>query len=91
VLPQSQAGRAPLVSQLEAVGHLHLLRAPDGPCDRRYVDDTGVSWCVHELVVDTRPAALYFESVAAFRCVRHYPDDWRQLTPDQLEVLSHAT
>jgi hypothetical protein len=65
--------------------------SPDGPCERRYVDDRGTPWCVHELIPDDGPPSLYFESCAAFRRVRHYPANWRQIGPEQLEALSHQT
>jgi hypothetical protein len=65
--------------------------APDGPCERRYVDHTGVAWCVHELSVHDRPPALYFESISAFRRVSHYPTDWQLLTTDEIEILSNKT
>jgi hypothetical protein len=64
---------------------------PGGPCARRYVDDSGVAWCVHEYAYDDHAPALYFESIGSFRRVRAYPVNWVQLTSDQLEVLSHKT
>ena len=65
--------------------------ACDGPCERRYVDKAGVAWCVQELAMHRRPAALYFESAAAFRRVTHYPSDWHELAIEELELLSHQT
>lgn len=63
----------------------------DGPCERRYVDEAGVAWCVQELAVRHGAPALYFESAAAFRRVTHYPPDWRELAIVELELLSHQT
>lgn len=34
---------------------------------------------------------LVFESDAAFRCVRTYPGNWRELPPEDLERLSWQT
>ena len=65
--------------------------SPDGPCERRYVDDRGTAWCVHELIPDDGPPSLYFESTASFRRVKRYPADWREIGPAQLEALSHST
>jgi hypothetical protein len=65
--------------------------SPGGPCERRYVDPSGIAWCVHELSVLNRPPALYFESVGAFRRVSEYPADWLLLTTDEIEILSHKT
>lgn len=61
---------------------------PVGGCARRYVDATGVAWCVRELSVTDRDPALYFESVSAFRRVSQYPPDWHELPTGELEILS---
>jgi hypothetical protein len=70
------------------------VRPPPGPevaGERRYVDDAGIAWRVHEMSVRKLPPALYFESIGAFRRVSHYPCDWLLLTTDEIETLSHKT
>lgn len=62
-----------------------------GHCDRRYVDAAGVHWCVRERRVGGHGPALYFESTTAFRRVRRYPDNWRDLGDNELELLSLKT
>lgn len=69
----------------------HPERVPVGRCTRRYVDAEGVEWCVHERAIDDSPPALYFECTAAFRRVKNYPTDWRDLPTGELEILSLRT
>lgn len=59
-----------------------------GPYDRRYVDRSGILWCVRERLLREWGRALYFESVIGFRRVTHYPPDWRELPTAELEILS---
>jgi len=61
-----------------------------GPYDRRYVDRSGILWCVRERLLREWGRALYFESVIGFRRVTHYPHDWRELPTAELEILSFA-
>lgn len=68
-----------------------LVALSGGSCDRRYVDAHGVAWCVRELAVAERGAALYFETTTLFRRVTDYPADWRDLPTGELEILSHGT
>ena len=84
---QPQIAGGPLVSPAQST---RPLAAPDGPCDRRYVDTDGVAWCVHERTFDDHPPALYFESIGAVRRVRQYPAGWRSLTATELDVLSYT-
>lgn len=86
MLSLSQLTEAPRTSEPPAI---RPPPAPEGPCDRRYVDDTGTAWCVHEFIYDDHAPSLYFESIGSFRRVRHYPTDWIRLSSHQLEVLSH--
>ena len=58
---------------------------------RRFRDADGACWYVWEREEEGRPTALYFETEMAFRRVRHYPSDWRDLPTAELEILSHAT
>ena len=62
-----------------------------GRRERRFVDTSGVAWCVREKATLGRSPALYFESAATFRRVTQYPRDWHELATDELEVLSHGT
>ena len=59
--------------------------------ERRFTDASGVIWCVREVRLPDRPAALYFETDAAFRRVQHYPRDWRNLPTGELDFLSRGT
>ena len=70
---------------------LRLVALPAGPRERRYVDADGVAWCVREKATLGRGPALYFLSVGTFRRVTRYPDDWQDLAPGELEVLSRKT
>ena len=54
---------------------------------REYRDADGVRWRVREL----HPGGLYFESDAAFRRVTGYPNDWRDLSTRELEIISLRT
>ena len=58
---------------------------------RQFNDANGVTWRVREWRPPGRPAALYFETDAGFRRVTHYPEDWRDLPPGELENLSRGT
>ncbi len=64
---------------------------PACPHERRYVDVDGVAWCVREKTTLGRGRALYFLSLGTFRRVTRYPDDWQDLAPGELEVLSRKT
>ena len=63
----------------------------DADAGRRFHDAAGACWHVWERVQEGGPRALYFETEMAFRRVRHYPSDWRELPTAELEILSHAT
>jgi hypothetical protein len=67
---------------------------PRGP--REFTDRAGVAWRVDEVSGDVVPAArgpacLVFHSDAAIRRVWRYPANWRQLTDDELTILSWET
>jgi hypothetical protein len=62
-----------------------------GPRERRFVDASGIAWCVREKATLGRRPALYFESVGTFRRVTQYPRDWHDLPTGELEILSHGT
>ncbi len=61
----------------------------------QFKDSKGFLWRVSErerLRYDRRSEKmLIFESSMAVRCVRAYPNDWRDLAPDALEHLSWRT
>ena len=61
------------------------------PCERRFVDASGIAWFVREKATMGRRPALYFESVGTFRRVTQYPPDWHDLPTSELEVLSRKT
>ena len=62
-----------------------------GPRERRFVDASGIAWCVREKAILGRGPALYFASAGAFRRVTQYPRDWHDLPTSELEVLSLKT
>ena len=51
----------------------------------RFSDETGREWTVFEGGID-RQRWLFFESDEAFRRIRQYPANWRELSA--LELLS---
>ncbi len=61
----------------------------------QFKDSKGFLWRVSErerLRYDRRSEkTLIFESSMAVRCVRTYPNDWRDLAPETLESLSWQT
>ena len=61
------------------------------PCERRFVDASGIAWCVREKATLGRSPALYFDSAGTFRRVTQYPRDWHDLPTGELEVLSLKT
>jgi hypothetical protein len=65
------------------------LQAPE---HKDFTDSTGTLWSVEERertgVSSENERTLVFTSIGAFRCVRHYPANWFEMTPDALERLS---
>lgn len=60
---------------------------------RSYIDADGLTWEVREVAGSDVPGArgrscLVFESPVVIRRVWDYPDDWRQMTPEDLAQLS---
>lgn len=62
---------------------------------RTFTDEEGVFWDVREVKnpdYDRRGGmSLVFDSIHAFRRVRHYPDNWMDMTDAELAELSHKT
>lgn len=60
---------------------------------RRFFEDPdGIIWEVRELKLDydrRSSASLIFESIGAVRRVRNYPPNWHELTPQELNEISH--
>ena len=63
----------------------------------RFVDSTGRHWVVRELPGSPRATgeqqspSLLFEAEGTIRRVRHYPANWSELQPAELETLSWRT
>jgi hypothetical protein len=71
---------------------------------RSFIDSRGLEWAVYEVpisrielderLVDDTPAHLTFElgtgATRVLRRISRYPDDWRDLDPEQLEALCDA-
>jgi hypothetical protein len=58
-----------------------------------FTDSAGVQWSVSEKLRENPSGSgfamvLVFESQTAFRCVRHYPENWLDLDRLALETLS---
>jgi hypothetical protein len=57
-----------------------------------FVDSSGTVWSVEERQRPGKASStermLVFGSSSAFRCVRHYPENWLDLAPEALERLS---
>ena len=59
--------------------------------ERSYVVD-GKTWSVREVVDPiTLSPVLIFTSVGVGRRVRHYPANWRDLSSEELRVVSWST
>jgi hypothetical protein len=54
----------------------------------RYVDEHGNEWRVFETRLSSGEPCLLFESSFAFRRVRRFPPNWRQLSSEELRRLS---
>lgn len=67
---------------------LFALKVETRACDRLFVDAAGVSWCVRERRFEDHGPALYFENAQGFRRVTDYPQNWRDLSAADLEILS---
>ena len=67
----------------------------DGPKEaRRFRDSQKNEWRVYERqrsALGSLVMILGFDSEVAFRCVRTYPANWRDLLPEALEQLSWTT
>lgn len=50
-------------------------------------DETGRTWTAFEAGLNDEKC-LVFDTIDTFRRVRHYPDNWREMTPDELLALS---
>jgi hypothetical protein len=55
---------------------------------RQFVDESGTVWRVIEREVPVPGKSLFFESDVGWRRVRRYPNDWRNLSPQELDALS---
>jgi hypothetical protein len=62
------------------------------PGERQFEDSRGRAWRVFEFSRPRRNGAvrevLMFDCATAFRCVRTYPANWRDLPAEALETLS---
>jgi hypothetical protein len=60
----------------------------------KFRDSHAQAWTVYEFLRTHRGVTapiLIFESSSAFRCVRRYPANWRELNAKSLEELSWKT
>lgn len=63
-------------------------RDSNDPGSRSFIDRQGVSWRVFHRHTENEADSLIFESESAYRRVRTFPADWRELSSEELCRLS---
>ena len=88
--PAHLVGRV-AVAAFGLVGGVERVSAARPDTDRRTFYHDNVMWIVGERAArdtDTEHAHLVFESDECARRVRNFPENWRELGPDELYELS---